>query len=74
MAKVRVYVHVHDADGRRHAALKPGDELPAWAVVTNPAVLGEAVEAAPAAAEAPAEAEKPKPARRTRKAAAPASE
>lgn len=73
MAQVCVYVHVHDADGRRHAALKPGDELPEWAVVSNPAVLGEDVEAAaPAPASADDEqAEKPKPrATRRRKPAA----
>lgn len=49
--KVKAYVHVHDADGRRHAFLAPGEELPEWADVTNPAVLGEADEAASAPVE-----------------------
>lgn len=57
--KVRAYVHVRSADGRESAVLKPGDTVPEWAEVTNPAALedspAEAVKAP--VEEVPAEAE-----------------
>lgn len=39
MATVCAYVHVQSEDGVKTAVLAPGDTVPEWAEVTNPAAL-----------------------------------
>lgn len=39
MARVTAHVHVASRDGTRRAWLSPGDTVPDWATVSNPAVL-----------------------------------